>query len=135
LIQIEPGTLSAVDAEEAAYKASLTTGVTDQTNFLLATIGPRVAAASIGLADARQLKKWTTFEQAPKSAVVAERLRVVFRVTYAITAMYSGSTAASFLRSSNPQLDDQSPMMLLREQPVEDVEAQILAATRALLEG
>ena len=88
-----------------------------------------------GLADARPLKLWLTGEVGPKSAVVAERLRVVFRVVYSIAGMYSGATAATFLRSANPQLDDQSPLMLLREKPIEEVEAQIISATRALLEG
>jgi hypothetical protein len=134
-MQIEPGSLSATEAEEAAYKASLHTSVTEQASFLLTTIGPRVTAASLGLADARPLKLWVTGDAGPKSAVVAERLRVVFRIVYAIAAMYTGNTAATFLRSANPQLDDQSPLMLLREQPVEAVEAQLLGATRALLEG
>jgi len=133
--QFVPGSMSATEAEDAAYKQSLHTSITDQTRFLLETIGPRVTAASLGLADARPLKLWLTGDVGPKSAVVGERLRVVFRVVYSIAGMYSGATAATFLRSANPQLDDQSPLMLLREKPIEEVEAQIISATRALLEG
>jgi hypothetical protein len=131
----EPHVLGVDEAEEAAYKKSLTTNVTEQATYLLETIGPRITAAALNLKDARPLRQWMTGDSGPKTAAVAERLRITFRIVYAVAGVYSGSTAAAFLRSANPQLDDHSPLMLLRDGPPEQVEREVLAATRAFLEG
>jgi hypothetical protein len=55
---------------------------------------------------------------------------------YAITLVYGrASVATSFLRSANPQLDDEAPLVLLASEPVDQVQRRLLAATRAFLEG
>jgi hypothetical protein len=134
-MSVAAGSLDPHDAEDLAFKESLKSNVKEQTEFLLANVGPRVTAAALGLSDARPLKQWVTGMTGPKTASVAERLRITFRIVYAITGAYSGATAAAFLRSANPQLDDRSPLTLLREQPTEEAERELLATTRAFLEG
>jgi hypothetical protein len=55
---------------------------------------------------------------------------------YAITLVYGrASVAAAFLRSANPQLDDEAPLVLLANEPVDTVQRPLVAATRAFLEG
>jgi hypothetical protein len=120
---------------EKAYKQALTTGPGEQAEYLLKTVGPRVAAASLGLADARQVKAWAREGTAPREHAVAGRLSLLYRITYAIAQAEGGNVAALFLRSSNPQLDDEVPLMLLREGDPEEVQGRLLAATRAFLEG
>jgi hypothetical protein len=56
-------------------------------------------------------------------------------MTYALASVYGPSAAALFLRSANPQLDDESPLMVLRESDPDVVQGRLLAATRAFLEG
>ncbi|MDT5343458.1 MAG: hypothetical protein QOE52_2642, partial [Mycobacterium sp.] len=53
----------------------------------------------------------------------------------AIESIYSPAVAAAFLRSSNPQLDDEAPLVVLATQPVDEAEQAMLAAARAFLEG
>ena len=62
-------------------------------------------------------------------------LTVLFRVAYAVCLLYGAATAALFLRSANPQLDDQAPLVLLRQSDVEVVQERLAAATRSFLEG
>jgi len=45
------------------------------------------------------------------------------------------AVATAFLRSANPQLDDTSPLLLLRAGDPDEVQKPLLAATRAFLEG
>jgi hypothetical protein len=135
MIDLTEGTLPVDEAEEAAYKASLTADLTEQTIFLLDHIGPRITAAALGLKDARPLKAWKTGDTGPKSAAVAERLRILFRMAYAIVGVYGVRTASAFLRSANPQLDNESPVVLLRVDDPAQVEAKLLWAMRAFLEG
>ena len=135
MIDVSEGKLPADEAEEAAYKASLHADVTEQTEFLLSHVGSRLTAAALGLKDARPLRSWLTGESGPKSAAVAERLRILFRVAYAITGVYGGRTASAFIRSANPQLDNESPLVLLRADDPASVEGKLLSATRAFVEG
>ena len=127
--------MPAQEAQERAYKVSLTSSVTEQSQFLLESIGPRITAAAIGLADARPLQAWSKGQASPKEGAVEDRLRILFRLTYAISAVYGANTAAAFLRSSSPALDDEAPLVLLREYPPAESEGPLLATARAFLEG
>lgn len=127
--------LPAHEAQERSYKESIVTTVAEQTEFLLASIGARITAAAIGLADARPLKAWAHGEASPKESAVEDRLRILFRVTYAISAVYGAATAAAFLRSSSPGLADEAPLVMLRERSPGEVEGPLLATARAFLEG
>jgi hypothetical protein len=59
----------------------------------------------------------------------------LFRVVRAIESVYSPMVAAAFLRSSNPQLDDEAPLAVLATHPVGKAEQAVLATARAFLEG
>lgn len=120
---------------EKAYKRALTTTPREQAEYLLRTVGPRIAAASLGLADARQVKAWAREESGPREHAVAGRLSLLYRVTFAIAETEGGNVAALFLRSSNPQLNDEIPLMVLREGDPDRVQGRLLAATRAFVEG
>lgn len=139
-LNVRFGAATPQDAEEAAYKESTRQAPAALTRYLLETIGPRVTAASLGLADARQLRRWSTDEAHPRQQVREDRLRVLFRVVHEISAVFGPATAATFMRSSNPQLDDSAPLLVLRAggaDPDEAYEGQrkVLAAARAFLEG
>jgi hypothetical protein len=118
---------------EHAYKESLNQSAMQQTTWLLDHVGPRITAAALGLADARQLKKWRIGETEPRSHQVTLRLAVLFRVAWAISSVYSDRTAALFLRSANPQLNDEAPLMVLRDGDPDVAQRRVLAATEAFL--
>lgn len=120
--------------EEAAYKASLTTEAPEQTVFVLDTVGARMTAAALGLTDARPLYRWRK-GGFPKEQAVADRLRILFRIVHEIHHAYGPRVVSAFLRSANPQLGDRSPLVVLGDGQPEAVEAELLAATRAFLEG
>lgn len=130
---------SLVPAEEAwerAYKEALTTPAWQHAEWLLESIGPRFTAASIGVRDARTVRRWRDERAEPRDHQEQARLQLLFRIVYAITLVYGrASVATSFLRSANPQLDDQAPLVLLAREPVEAIQRPLLAATRAFLEG
>jgi hypothetical protein len=76
-----------------------------------------------------------TEESEPREHDVVSRLTVLYRVVRAIESIYSPAVAAADLRSSNPQLDDEAPLVVLATQPVDEAEQAMLAAARAFLEG
>ena len=120
---------------ELAYKSAVTTPPSAQAEFLLDTVGPRIAAACLGLSDARQIKAWARDATGPREHAVLGRLTLLFRIVFAIANTYGAEVAALFLRSSNPQLDDEVPMLVLRDSDGDTQQGRLLAATRAFLEG
>ncbi|MDT4933427.1 MAG: hypothetical protein QOK11_1319 [Pseudonocardiales bacterium] len=95
---------------DRAYKQALTTPAWRQAGWLLDTIGPRFTAAGVGGTDAPTLRRWRDDHTEPRDHSEQARLQLLFRLAYAITLVYgTGSVATSFLRSANPQLDDQAP--------------------------
>lgn len=130
--------LAAFDAtalEERAYKESLTTDLPTAVTFLLDSVGARVTAAALGLADARPLYRWRGGTSHPKEHVVEDRLRILFRVVLEVSEAYGSRVASAFLRSANPQLDDQAPLVVLADGDPAEAGPRVVAAARALLEG
>lgn len=123
------------DAWEAAYKDSLVLPAWEQTSYLLDTIGARFTTAAVGLQDARTVRRWRDEQTDPREHDVAGRLAILYRLTRSIAAVYTPAVATAFLRSANPQLDDVSPLMLLRDGDPDEVQRPLLAAARAFLEG
>ena len=124
------------DAWDLAYKEAATSPAWHQADWLLDQIGPRFTAAGVGVRDARTVSRWRDEQTEPRDHEEQARLQLLFRIAYAVTLVYGrASVATSFLRSANPQLDDEAPLLVMANQPVDDVQRRLLAATRAFLEG
>lgn len=121
--------------EDQAYKESLTASPAAAVEFLLGVLGAQVTAAALGLADARPLYRWRRGEVLPKERVIEDRLRILHRVTRMIMEAYGPRVASAFLRSSNPQLDDEAPLVVLADGDPQEVQARLVGAARAFLEG
>ena len=128
--------LTADDSWEQAYQASSKLPLWEQAGRLLQVIGPRFTAAGVGVRDARTVRRWRDEGVDPRDYAEQQRLRLLFRIVEAISGVYGrGSAAAGFLRSANPQLDDQAPIVLLGTGDPDKIQQELLAATRAFLEG
>lgn len=78
----EPSAFNPTAIEERAFKASLTATPQEMASFLLDTVGARVAAAALALADARPLYQWRAGETVPRAHETEQRLRALFRVVH-----------------------------------------------------
>jgi hypothetical protein len=122
------------DLLDRGNKQSIQLSTSERVTYLLKTLGPRVTAAALGLSDARPLRRWSEGQAEPREDAVADRLRILYRVVYAITEAYGPAAASAFIRSANPQLDDDAVLFLLRDDEPLKQEKRIVAATRAFLE-
>jgi hypothetical protein len=52
---------------------------------------------------------------APRAHDVAGRLAIVYRLTRVVADVFGPSVATGFLRSANPQLNGNSPLLVLRD--------------------
>ena len=132
-------TISALDfvtAWKDAHEATVAQSADEKARFLLDTVGPRIASAALGMADARQLKHWARDAASePREHAVQLRLDALFWITRSVATVYSPAVAARFLRSANPQLGDEAPLVALRSVANETDVNRVLTATRAFLEG
>lgn len=119
-----------------AHHESVKLSAAEKASYLLATVGPRISAAALGLSDARQIKRWATSEEIePREHLVAQRLDALYWIVRAVSTVYSPAVAARFARSSNPQLDDAAPLVVLADSVDTADITRVIAATRAFLEG
>ncbi len=127
--------LDIANAVEQARKDGIVSPVAQQAERLLATIGPRLTTVGVGMADARPVKAWAAGQSEPRDPAVLDKLRLLYTVTEAILLVYERPTVATgFLRSANPQLDDESPLRVIAG-GADTSEAAVLGALRAFLEG
>jgi O-acetyl-ADP-ribose deacetylase (regulator of RNase III) len=123
-------------AWEEAHKAAVTEPVREKAAYLLHSVGPRIGAAAIGLSDARQLKRWAAEDgREPREHDVAARLDALYWIVRAVTECYSAGVASRFLRSANPQLDDEAPLVVLGSAEDSEAVRRVLVSARAFLEG
>lgn len=123
------------EAWERAHKDVVNDAASQKASYLLGSIGPRITSAALGLADARQVKRWAVESFEPREHAVALRLDAVYWVVRALGSVYSVAVAARFLRSANPQLGDEAPLVVLARAEDEQAIGPVLAAARAFLEG
>ncbi len=123
------------EAWERAYKDVVNETAASKAGYLLGTVGPRITSAALGLADARQVKRWAAEQLEPREHAVSLRLDCLYWVVRALEPVYSAAVAARFLRSANPQLGDEAPLVVLARAEDEPAIGPVLAAARAFLEG
>lgn len=127
----EPIDVTAI--EQDAYKRSLK-NPQELAGYLLESIGQRRVTAAVGLRDARTVRAWAVGTAQVKEVTVESRLRALYRAVWMISHAYEPATAAAWLESSSPYLQDRSPLLVLADAEAGD-ETAFLAAARALIEG
>jgi hypothetical protein len=127
--------LTASAALTEAHEFTIRSTASELADYLLETIGPRYATVGLGLSDARQIKAWRDTGTEPREAAVRQRLTLLAQVTRAITRTYSADTAAAFLHSSNPDLDDQPPLVIIADGDPLHGQTKVVRAVRAFLEA
>ncbi|MBA2312136.1 MAG: hypothetical protein H0V97_04955 [Actinobacteria bacterium] len=97
-------------------------------------LGPRLVAYIAGVRETRTVGEWAE-GAAVKRPDSQGRLRMAFHIAGFIAQHDAASVAQSWFQGLNPQLDDQSPARLLREEELSDVGPRVLAAARAFVVG
>lgn len=119
---------------EHAFSASTNASDQERSRVVLEILGPRIAAAAMGLTDAQELASWAHGESQPVGED-AERLRVLMRIVVAVERVFGANTAAGFVRGANPGLDDDSIVQVLATSSPTDVERRLVGVTRDFLDG
>ena len=121
--------------EANAYRDSVRQDLRKLTLWLLDHIGQRITTVALGLSDASMLRRYKQGGISSLRGEREDRLRLLFRVSRMVADAFDDETSRAFLISSNPQLGDKSPAVILGDEKLSVSGPEVLGAARALIEG
>ena len=118
------------DAHARATRSSFPTVVREIRDIL----GARLCAYLGSVKETRAVHQWAEGARTP-NAGVQRRLRVALQAAAPIAAADSTAVAQAWFQGLNPQLDDRSPLHLLREGDLDEVGPAVIGAARSFVAG
>ena len=97
-------------------------------------LGARLCAYLGSVKETRAVHQWADGLRKP-SADVERRMRTALQAAAPIAAADSAAVAQAWFQGLNPQLDDRSPLRLLRDGDLDEVGPEVISAARAFLAG
>lgn len=98
-------------------------------------LGPRLVAYIAGVRETRTVREWAEGATVKKADLVVSKLRMTLHIASFVAEHEAPSVVQSWFQGLNPQLDDRSPARLLREENLDEVGPEVLAAARAFVVG
>ena len=94
-------------------------------------LGARLVAFVAGVKETRAVHEWVDGERSVGNDERERRLRTALQVALLLGQRDDPSVVQAWFQGLNPQLDDHSPAMLLREGNIDEVGREVLRAARA----
>src|ERR1700689_5131136 len=116
--------LTAAEAHNEAMSLSTPTVV----ETLVGLLGATTVAEIAGVKETRAVQQWAAGEREPQRAHV---LRFALQLAMMISTVTSRHMASAWFHGANPRLDDQIPIVLMRDQPLETIQVRLMAAVRS----
>ena len=117
------GEWSALDAHERAMSLP----IEDVVRELVEVLGATTVAVIGGVGETRAVTQWTVGRMPQRPNV----LRFTLQIASMILNVHDEQIARAWFHGSNPQLGDRSPAFLLRDEPLHEVQGEIMAAARS----
>lgn len=118
-----PPVLADVDSHTRAMSLSIESVVEQLVDLL----GLTMVAAIGGVGETRAVQQWIAGREPQRPNV----LRFALQMAMMIATPEDRSIARAWFQGSNPQLGDRMPLMMLRNEPLEDVQGPLMAAARS----
>lgn len=113
------------------YRESVTLEFPRLVAVLTTRLGVGLVAYLGDVKETRAVRQWAAGRRRPAGAV-EHRLRLAYQLAGVIGATTaSPAILQAWFQGSNPALGDRSPARMLREYPVDEVSAVVLAAARS----
>lgn len=118
------------DAHARAMRSAFPTVVREVRDIL----GAKLCAYLGSVKETRAVHQWAEGTRTP-NASVQRRLRVALQAAAPIATADSPAVAQVWFQGLNPQLDDRSPLHLLREGDLDEVGPAVIGAARSFVAG
>jgi hypothetical protein len=113
--------------EIRAHEYAISSDIRDVVRELVDVLGATMVAAIGGVSETRAVKQWMTDREPQRPHV----LRFALQLAWVICEKGDRDTARAWFQAINPHLNDAVPLLLLRERPLTDIQAPLMAAVRA----
>lgn len=117
-------------ASREAHRQTTESTVQQITVFLEEVLGRKLVAKLAGVQDPKAVGRWAAGERTPRPAA-EERLRIAYQVFRLLLAEESKFTIRAWFIGLNPQLNDESPLLAIREGRFQEV----MVAAKAYVSG
>ncbi len=111
----------------AAHDHAMSLPITEVVRELADLLGATTVAVIAGVSETRAVSQWMTGREPQRPHV----LRFALQISRMIAPAGDREFARAWFHGSNPRLNDSSPMLLLREKLLAEVQGPIVAAARA----
>ncbi len=117
-------------ASREAHRRVTESSIQQITQYLDEVLGRKLVATLAGVKDQKAVARWAAGERAPRTAA-EERLRAGYQIFRLLMAAEAPHTVRAWFIGLNPQLHDESPILVLREGRFQEA----MVAARAYIAG
>ncbi len=126
-MQAERNNNGTTKSDMEAHAVAMSLPINAVVSRLIGLLGATTVAVIGGVIETRAVMQWTDGRTPQRPNVL--------RFALQIASMIGGDEDAEVVRAwfagSNPYLEDQVPMLMLRDKPLNDISASLMAAARA----
>jgi len=114
-------------ADVDSHTRAMSIGIGSVVEQLVDLLGLTMVAAIGGVGETRAVQQWIAGREPQRPNV----LRFALQLALMIATEEDNTVARAWFQGSNPQLGDRMPLMMLRNEPLEDIQAPLMAAARS----
>ena len=118
----------------AAHRRSIQAPFAEIVAELVEILGKKLTAYVGGVKDTRVVERWTQGRVDPYRDA-DQRIRLAYQIAKTLSEHESARVVQAWFTGLNPELQDRTPIRLLKEEDVEKVGPELLNAMRAFLAG
>jgi hypothetical protein len=126
------GTLARPDL--AAHRRAVQAPFAEIVRELAEILGKKLTAYVAGVKDTRVIDRWITGAVEPYKDA-GGRIRLAYQIAKTLSEHDSHRVVQAWFMGLNPELQDRTPLRLLKEEDIEKVGPELLNAMRAFLAG
>ncbi|HEY5258801.1 MAG TPA: hypothetical protein VIJ12_10550 [Candidatus Baltobacteraceae bacterium] len=118
--------VSTVRGDVDAHDHAMSADMRDIVRELVDLLGATSVAVIGGVAETRAVAQWMTGREPQRPHV----LRFALQIASMIASSADRERARAWFSGSNPMLGDESPILMLRNRPLHEIQGQLAAAAR-----
>jgi len=111
----------------AAHSHAMSIGIGSVVKELVSLLGLTAVAAIGGVNETRAVTQWIGGREPQRS----HALRFALQLAKMIVTTEDAAVARAWFQGSNPQLGDRVPLLMLRNESLEEIQAPLMAAARS----
>ena len=115
-----------IQSDAAAHQKAMSAPISEVVRELVRLLGATTVAVIGGVKETRAVLQWTQ-GRAPQRE---HTLRFALQLAQMLSSYADREFALAWFHGSNPHVDDEVPMLLLRDQPLAEIQVRLMHAAR-----